>query len=101
MIKAVYEVKDGTYLSLDVAGHAEYGEYGKDLICASVSSILFGFMNALDELQENVEIKQNENRITVKDHSGSGTVQNYFELVIIQLKTIEESYGNFIKVERK
>ena len=101
MITAKYEVKDGSYLSLDVKGHAEYGEYGKDLICASVSSILFGFMNALDELQENVEIKQSENRITVEDHSGSSTVQNYFELVIMQLKTIEESYGNFIKVERK
>ena len=101
MIKAKYEVKDGSYLSLDVKGHAEYGEYGKDLICASVSSILFGFMNALDELQENVEIRQSENRITVEDHSGSSTVQNYFELVIMQLKTIEESYGNFIKVERK
>ena len=101
MIKAKYEVKDGSYLSLDVKGHAEYGEYGKDLICASVSSILFGFMNALDELSENVEIKQSENRITVKDHSGSDIVQNYFELVIMQLKTIEESYGNFIKVERK
>ena len=101
MIKAKYEVKDGSYLSLDVKGHAEYGEYGKDLICASVSSILFGFMNALDELQENVEIRQSENRITVEDHSGSGTVQDYFELVIIQLKTIEESYGDFIKVERK
>ena len=101
MIKAKYEVKDGSYLSLDVKGHAEYGEYGKDLICASVSSILFGFMNALDELQENVEIKQSENRITVVDHSGSSIVQDYFELVIIQLKTIEESYGDFIKVERK
>ena len=101
MIKAKYEVKDGSYLSLDVKGHAEYGEYGKDLICASVSSILFGFMNALDELQENVEIRQSENRITVEDHSGSSTVQDYFELVIIQLKTIEESYGDFIKVERK
>ncbi len=101
MIKAKYEVKDGSYLSLDVRGHAEYGEYGKDLICASVSSILFGFMNALDELRENVEIKQTENRITVTDHSGSNTVQDYFELVIIQLKTIEESYGDFIKLERK
>ena len=101
MIKAKYEVKDGSYLSLDVKGHAEYGEYGKDLICASVSSILFGFMNALDELQENVEIKQAENRITVTDHSGSVAIQDYFELVIIQLKTIEESYGDFIKVERK
>ncbi|MBQ2658566.1 MAG: ribosomal-processing cysteine protease Prp [Erysipelotrichaceae bacterium] len=101
MIKAKYEVKDGSYLSLDVKGHAEYGEYGKDLICASVSSILFGFMNALDELQENVKIKQTENHITVTDHSGSSTVQDYFELVIFQLKTIEESYGDFIKLERK
>ena len=101
MIKVLYEVREERYVSLDVSGHAEYGKYGKDLICASVSSILFGFMNALDELQENVEIRQSENRITVEDHSSSSTVQNYFELVIMQLKTIEESYGNFIKVERK
>ena len=101
MIKAIYEVKDNRYLSLEVSGHAEYDESGKDLICASVSSIVFGFMNAIDALNENVEIKQLTNKITIKNHSDSNIIQDYFELVMMQLKTIEESYGDFIKVERK
>ena len=101
MIKVVYEVIDDTYRSLNVSGHAEYDESGKDLICASVSSIMFGLMNALDQLDEDIEIKQLTNEIKVVNRSDSGIVQNYFELVMIQLKTIEESYGDFIKLERK
>lgn len=102
MIKAVYEVNDkDQYISLTVKGHALQNEYGKDLICASVSSILFGFMNALDALDEEVEIKQLTNKIEVVNKSDSKVIQDYFELVIMQLKTIEESYGDFIKVERK
>ena len=101
MIKAIYEAKDNQYLSLEVSGHAEYDESGKDLVCASVSSIMFGFMNAIDELHEDVEIKQLTNKITIINHSSSDIIQDYLQLVMIQLKTIEESYGNFIKVERK
>jgi hypothetical protein len=101
MIRAVYEVKDGNYVSLNVSGHAEYGEYGKDLVCASVSSIMFGFMNALDALDERIEIEQLENEIVIINHTNLEVVIDYFELVIMQLKTIEESYGDFIKVERK
>ncbi|MBQ2510018.1 MAG: ribosomal-processing cysteine protease Prp [Erysipelotrichaceae bacterium] len=101
MIRAVFEAKDDRYLSLDVRGHALSDDYGKDLICASVSSIMFGFMNALDALEEEVDIRQTDDTITVVNRSDSETVQNYFELVIMQLKTIEASYGNFIRVERK
>ena len=101
MISAKYEVKDNQYLSLEVSGHAEYDESGKDLICASVSSIMFGLMNALDALHEDVEIKQLTNTITIINHSNSNNVQDYLELTMMQLKTIEESYGDFIQVERK
>ena len=101
MIKALYEASEDHYLSLDVSGHAEFGEYGKDLVCASVSSIMFGFMNTLDALNEDTVIEQFENRITIENHSGSKEVDDYFELVMMQLKTLEESYGDFIRVERK
>ena len=101
MIKVLYEVINDQYTSLKVSGHANYDEKGKDLVCASVSSIMFGFMNALDELNEKVEVKQLTNEITIVNHSDSKIIQDYFELVMIQLKTIEVSYGNFIKVERK
>ena len=101
MIEVLYEVREERYVSLDVSGHAEYGEYGKDLICASASSIMFGLMNALDALGEDVLIEQEDNRIMIEDHSSSDIVQDYFELVIMQMKTIEASYGDFIRVERK
>jgi len=101
MIKAIFKTEKNQYISLEVSGHAMSGEYGKDLVCASVSSILFGFMNALDELEEDIEIEQLENLIRIRNHCDSQTVQDYFELVIMQLKTIEVSYGKFIKVERK
>ena len=101
MIKAVYEVKNDKYVSLIVSGHAQYDESGKDLICASVSSIMFGLMNAIDSLHEDVEIKQLTNSIIINNHSSSDNIQDYLELTMMQLKTIEESYGNFIKVERK
>ncbi len=101
MIHAVYDLNDGRYTYLHVSGHAESDEYGKDLICASVSSILFGFMNALDETGEKVRIDQSMNEIEIENDSRSEVVDHYFELVLIQLKTIEESYGEYIKVERK
>ncbi len=101
MIRAVYDLADGRYTYLHVSGHAESDEYGKDLICASVSSILFGFMNALDETKEEVRIDQSMNEIEIVNDSRSEVVDHYFELVLIQLKTIEESYGEYIKVERK
>lgn len=101
MIKAIYEADDNNYISLAVSGHAEYGEYGKDLVCASVSSIMFGFMNALDALEADIEIEQSENRIVINNHTNLEAVNDYFELVLMQLKTIEESYGDFIRVERK
>ena len=101
MISVIYEVKDNNYSYLEVSGHAEYDEKGKDLICASVSSIMFGFMNALDALNEDVQIQQLTNKIIINNHSSCNTIQEYFQLVMTQLKTIEESYGDFIKVERK
>lgn len=101
MIKVIYSLdpkKNYTYLS--ISGHADSDEYGKDLICASVSSIIFGLMNALDE-KEKIKIKESDNHIEIFNESENEVVNNYFELVMFQLKTIEESYAEFLKIERK
>ena len=100
MIKVKYCIDDNNYTRLDVKGHAESDDYGKDLICASVSSIMFGLMNAMDEIKD-VTIKELNNHIEIINESKSRKANNYLELALIQLKTIEESYGEFIKVERK
>lgn len=100
MIKVVYGQKDGKYNYLKMKGHANSAVKGEDLICAGASSIIFGFMNALDD-EENIIFKQLTNEIEIISENDSEKVQNYFELVLYQLKTIEESYSQYIKIERK
>lgn len=39
MIKVYISQKEGD-ISIDVVGHAEYDEYGKDIVCAGVSAIV-------------------------------------------------------------
>lgn len=65
MILVKYSLENGYYTHMVVTGHAEYAEYGNDLICASVSSIMFGLMNCLDEYQD-VTINVGENKIEIK-----------------------------------
>jgi len=100
MIKIKYTIVDKTYTKLETSGHAEYADHGSDIICAGVSTVMVGLMNALDEI-EGVEIKEKKNHIVIINETSSRKANNYLELALIQLKTIEESYGEFIKVERK
>ena len=101
MIKVSYELDKDRYSYLKVEGHAEFADAGQDLICAAVSSITYGLMNALDELAEEVEIRDNEDDIEIRILSDHQTVQDYLRLVMIQLKTIEYSYGDFIKIKER
>ncbi len=100
MIKVTYKLENGCYTYLEVKGHALFAEYGKDLVCASVSSIVFGLMNCLDDYQD-IDIKVLDNQIEINNYSKLDEINNFFKLALIQLKTIEESYGEYIKVERK
>ena len=101
MVKVKYTYKNNHYVSLNVKGHAEFSEKGKDLVCASVSSIVFGLMNALDELNKKVDINELDNEINIVNDSKNSKADDYIELAIFQLKTLEESYEKYVKVERK
>ena len=101
MIKVKYSLKSNHYVSLNIKGHAEFGDNGKDLVCAGASSIMFGLMNALDELNKKIVIEELDNEINIVNDSKNSKADDYIELAIYQLKTLEESYKRFIKVERK
>ena len=45
MIKATVSIKDNKYDGFTCSGHAGYADYGKDIVCASVSSIVITSCN--------------------------------------------------------
>ena len=47
MIKVVIEKNNSKIISFEVSGHSNYDEKGKDIVCAGVSAIVVGGINAL------------------------------------------------------
>ncbi len=96
MIKVVITKRDDLITELDLSGHAEFREHPFDTVCAGVSCIIFGLMNALDKVND---IKVLENHINIKLTSTNQIEQNYLNLVYIQLKTIEYKYKKYINIK--
>ena len=101
MITVKVKIDNNQYQHLSVKGHAGSDEYGKDLICAGVSSIMFGLLNAIEMADKGVVINVKDNLIEVINNSNNTKVNNYLELAVLQLKTIEESYSQYIKIDER
>ena len=53
MIKVTIESKDKKHIDLiKILGHAMYDEYGKDIVCSSVSSIVITTVNGIYEIDK-------------------------------------------------
>ena len=47
MIKVKVEKDKAKYKKITITGHALYDDYGKDIVCASVSSIVITTVNGI------------------------------------------------------
>jgi uncharacterized protein YsxB (DUF464 family) len=101
MIWVKFETRKNEFVSMEVTGHAGYDEYGKDIVCAAVSAITGGALNAIDIMETNsCELIDEENRTYVKVLNNSEKLQAILETVYHQLNTIAVSYGDYLRVER-
>ena len=99
MIKVLIKREENKFVSLEVKGHANSAEYGKDLVCAAVSSVLTGGFNNLEK-PESFELKLGEGYAlarAIKEVSSHDEV--VMETIITGLKTIEESNPDFITIK--
>lgn len=100
---------DHSIESFELSGHAESGPHGHDLVCAGVSAVSFGTVNAIYTLcQTKLEIKQGENggflRCVVPNHIDKETeekIQLLLEGMLVSLQTIENDYSKYIKIFEK
>ena len=85
---------------INITGHALYDIEGKDIVCASVSSIIYTTVNALFRLDKNsIEFSDDGKKIEIinisKDNITNSLLDNMLEL----LKQLEIDYPKNIKIE--
>ncbi|MDD4154823.1 MAG: ribosomal-processing cysteine protease Prp [Bacilli bacterium] len=102
MIKVTYETDKGQFTSLEVKGHAQSAEPGKDLVCSAVSAVTIGGLNALANPSKTLVIEVSEGYVLI---TKKGAIVKEDEIVIktilTQLETIARDYPKYVKISRK
>ncbi len=92
MIRVVFD-KDG----FEAEGHADFDEYGRDIVCAAVSSILQHSAYILREVGARVE--KSKGRLKVEGIPDDECASKVLKVTIASLKSIERRYPESLKVE--
>ncbi|CDQ39443.1 MULTISPECIES: ribosomal-processing cysteine protease Prp [Virgibacillus] len=95
--------------AFELSGHAESGPYGYDLVCAGVSAVSIGAVNAVMDLCDtDLVIRQGNDggylHVTIPTSVSDEKmekIQLLFEGMLISLSSIEQEYSKFIKIQTK
>ena len=103
MVQVQVESKNKKHIDcVRVYGHAMYDDYGKDIVCSSISSIITTTINGIYEIDKNylnVELIDDGMIITVlkTDKVGDALIKNMLTL----LSELSDSYPENIKIKIK
>lgn len=87
---------------IEIKGHANYDDYGKDIVCASVSSIVITTINAIIEFDpESIYYEDLNNRILIEKLKDDDITNKLINNMIELLEVLEKSYKKNIKIIRR
>lgn len=86
--------------TIKISGHANYDEFGKDIVCASVSSIVTTVVNCIMNIDKNsITYLDDGNRIIITKINSNDVVDKLLNTMIELLKDLENQYNKNIKIE--
>jgi len=80
-----------------VKGHANSEKYGKDLVCAAVSSVVTGTINAIDKIKGKCSYGLEDGYVCIQFEDDNDS-QIIAKTMIFQLLTVEESNKKYVKI---
>lgn len=99
MVRATYTIDENQH-TLTVKGHANYAAYGKDIVCAGISSLVQALIGWLEEYHykvENVSVDTKGGGVTISAEGEE--VTSIFQMVAIGLEQIADAYPNHIQID--
>ncbi len=87
---------------IEISGHAYYDDIGKDIVCASVSSIVITTINAILEIDEDsIFYEDLDNKILIEILKEDKIVKKLINNMVFMLEGLEKDYPKNIKILRR
>ena len=85
---------------IEIKGHALYDDYGKDIVCSAVSSIVTTTINGIISIDEDAILYQvSDGKIVIRIKKDDKITTKLIDNMIDLLKDLSSSYPDNIKIE--
>ena len=87
---------------ISVLGHANYDNYGKDIVCASVSSVVICSVEAISKFDiDAIDIKETNNKLEIFINKQDAITNKLVNVMLTLLNELEKKYPKNIKITNK
>jgi|SRR5699024_7328592 len=93
--------KNDEIIGFEIKGHAEYDEYGKDLVCSAVTILAYSCVNSLDKYSDDVKFSDDDIIMSVSIEKVSRDTDVIFEYFKTGIETLLGNYSSYIKLNYK
>ena len=101
MIKINIKKEEEIITEIKISGHAKYDEYGKDIVCAGVSSALITTVNACLTFDNNSIYYEEKNQFSLKNIKKDDITNKLLSNLENILKNIESTYNKYVKIKEE
>ena len=95
MIKVVYNDK-----IIKICGHAGYADYGNDIVCASVSSIVYTTINGILNIKEDAIKFIDKDTLEIEVLSNDEITTKLIQNMLTLLEDLARQYPKNIKISK-
>jgi uncharacterized protein YsxB (DUF464 family) len=91
-----------TKKNISILGHAMYDDYGKDIVCAAVSSIVMALVEGIASIDKSaIDIEQKKDNLNIIINKHDDITNKLIKTMINLLKELEKKYPKNIKITNK
>ncbi|MBP3920018.1 MAG: ribosomal-processing cysteine protease Prp [Bacilli bacterium] len=101
MIKIYLKYNNNLIDSIKIKGHAMYAPYGKDIVCASVSSIVITSVNAIIRLNSDSISYEEKDSLNISVLNHNNITDTLIDNMVSLLLELEKQYKKNIMINKE
>ena len=101
MIKVRISKKDNVIQSIHCKGHAMYDDYGKDIVCASFSTMIITTINAILTFDKNAISYTDNNDLKIINIKKDNITNNLLNNLVNMIYELRDNYNKNINIKEE
>ena len=101
MIKVKVNKKNQIIESIHCHGHAGYADYGKDIVCASFSTMIITTINAILEIDENAISYTDTNDLSIINIKKDNITNSLLKNLVNMMYELKNNYDKNINIKEE